>query len=128
MQFRAILAASNSGLNLSRYLRLIALAVVLNVVVLANDLVGAIWTLKYRIVPNASFHYIHVGYGIISYYPEAVQNPTFYSINVLQVYVGPLYAVIFFIFFGLSEEAIGEYVKIMGKARNGLSRVGALST
>ena len=123
LQFRSILAASNSGLNISRYLRLIALAVVLNVILLSNDLILIVFTLSTRIESSESLSAVHTGFDVISYFPESLYNQTYLAIQVLQIYIGPFYALVFFIFFGLSEEAISDYVGLMGKGQHLVTRI-----
>ena len=111
LQFRAILASSHTGLSVSRYLRLIALAVVVVTVLLANDLTALATALvDSKVYPYTSWSDVHQQYGIISQFPEAVQSPVINIATVIGLYASPFYALIFFVFFGLGEDAIVEYI------------------
>nr|CDR19296.1 STE3 protein [Papiliotrema flavescens] len=115
LQFRAILAASQTGLSVSRYLRLIALAIVEVVLLLINQIISLVVVLRLPIVPYTSWSDIHYQYGLISQVAEAQLTPFAHVVSVLSLYAAPLYAFVFFIFFGLGEEAVLEYVRMYGR-------------
>ncbi|ORY22441.1 GPCR fungal pheromone mating factor, partial [Naematelia encephala] len=115
LQFRALLASADSGLNISRYFRLIALAFVEVLVLLASNIAYLVLTLKGDdIRPNVgtSWATVHSNYDLISQYTEASSSVDAYSLNALYIYMTALYSLTFFIFFGMGEEAIAEYAKI----------------
>lgn len=101
---------------MSRYLRLIALAVAEIVILLTNDLIGLIVvTLDSQIRPYGSFKEVHLDFGTVSQFPDGQQSQSTNFVNVIALYASPLYALVFFVFFGLGEEAITEYVAVWSK-------------
>ena len=124
LQFRAILGSSHTGLSVSRYLRLIALAVIDVVILLINDIIGLASTLQQEIHPYRSWSDVHAQWSLISQIPEG-QHPLLVSLpTILSVYNVPLYSIVFFLFFGLGEEAITEYISTFNKLVRMLERLG----
>lgn len=133
LQFRSILAKSDSNLTVGRYLRLIALAVtdagilVFNTIVavvvmfVVNESYGSASLQQYT-----SWDYVHHNYGQISQFPSILASPTSHLGQVIGFYVAPLYSITFFIFFGFGEEAIKEYVSLGHTTRRLLVRAGIL--
>ena len=118
------MAASQTGLSVSRYLRLIALAIVEVVLLLINQIISLVVVLRLPIVPYTSWSDIHYQYGLISQVAEAQLTPFAHVVSVLSLYAAPLYAFVFFIFFGLGEEAVLEYVRMYGRLLRLAERVG----
>jgi hypothetical protein len=117
LQFRSILAKSESNLTIGRYLRLIALALVDTGILIFNTIVaivvGLISNENYRALrPYTSWSDVHNNYAQISQFPAALRTPAYDVGSVIGLYLAPLYSITFFIFFGFGEEAIKEYVAI----------------
>ncbi|KAL7424338.1 a-factor receptor [Cryptotrichosporon argae] len=131
LQFRSILAAYNSGLTTSRYLRLIALAVTDICLLLFTSLFSLIWRFtKFGeyIQSYGSWAQVHANFSLISQSPESAQVANWVYYVVVSFYAAPLYSIVFFMFFGFGEEAITEYVAIGERARVLFERLGLLRT
>lgn len=103
---------------------MIALAVVEVVLLLINEIVGLTVFLGQPRVPYTSWDDIHYQFGLISQVAESQLSPFAHVVSVLSLYAAPLYAFVFFIFFGLGEEAVSEYVKMYGRLLRLAERVG----
>lgn len=125
MQFRAILASSETGLSVSRYLRLIALALCDITVLISQDVIGITTSVSdQQIKPYVSWNTVHDQFNHISQFPEALIPSVGNFAYVFGLYVGPLYSIIFFVFFGLGEEAVIEYIGAYEKVLALLVRLG----
>ncbi|KAK4689797.1 pheromone a factor receptor, partial [Tremellales sp. Uapishka_1] len=125
LQFRTILAASDSGLTTSRYLRLIALAVTDVSVVLFLALFELVQVVRTQsISTDLNWQYTHDDFGQISQWPEDLSNRDYNTNVVVPFYMGPVYSLLFFIFFGFGEEAVAEYVALGARLVKVLERVG----
>ncbi|KAF8332027.1 pheromone A receptor-domain-containing protein [Cantharellus anzutake] len=111
-QFRELLAASQSGLTTSRYLRLMGLGLTevigglgLNIYVLCTEirLVG--------IQPWVSWEYVHWHFLAIHQFPKAIIVPELQVSNKGTSTIAPVAAYCFFLFFAFGEEAVSEYKK-----------------
>jgi len=94
------------------------------VILLINNVIGLVSTLQFTIRPYKSWNYVHEFYGEISQFVEAQKSPGDNLQAVVALYAAPLYSLIFFIFFGLGEEAITEYIAIYHKCLQLLERTG----
>jgi len=94
------------------------------VILLINNIIGLVSTLQFTIRPYKSWDYVHEFYGEISQFVEAQKSPGDNLQSVVALYAAPLYSLIFFIFFGLGEEAITEYIAIYQRCLTILERIG----
>jgi len=109
-QFAEHLQSSNSGLTTSRYFRLMALAVTeiavgsgIGSYVLAINIQDS----YFRTWDN--WAHVHVNFSRVIQYPRVLVPDFFWNQLLLTYYIPPLAAFIFFLFFGFSQEAMGEY-------------------
>jgi len=127
LQFRTILASSSSGLSVSRYLRLIALAVTDVTILIVNDVIGiAVSFIVLPVKHYPSFSKVHHDFSLISQFPEEYVPPLTHSTLVFTLYNAPLYSIVFFIFFGLGEEAVAEYTLLGAAVFSFLKRLGMI--
>jgi len=110
---------SGSGLTTGRYLRLLGLAVgdsFLCIFITHFSLLARLIHYSASIKPVRSWESVHHNFSLISQLPEESQDG-FFSITVIAVpfYIGPLYSIVFFIFFGFGEETVAEYVAMWRK-------------
>lgn len=119
LQFRSILAKSESSLSIGRYLRLIALAVADSGILVLNAVVALVTTFSgitglrdNPVKPYTSFQDIHFHFEQISQFPESMYTTNANIAQTIGFYVLPLYSITFFIFFGFGEEAITEYLRL----------------
>lgn len=128
LQFKSILAASDSNLNVDRYLRLIGLAVGDSILLLFSVafLLGVLFSdlSQFEFDKWTDWDTVHAGFSVISQYPEETLSPSVYNNFVITFYTIPLYSFLFFTFFGLGEEAINDYVRVIGSIRNMLDKTG----
>ncbi|WVR04395.1 hypothetical protein IAU60_001397 [Kwoniella sp. DSM 27419] len=111
LQFQTVLTSSNSNLSISRYLRLIALAVIDSSILLAYSIYNFTSANDSSIKPYVSWAFVHDRYSHIAQYPEELIGPT-YPVFVANIYLPITYAIVFFTFFGFGEEAISEYIRV----------------
>lgn len=115
LQFRSILAASESHLTVDRYLRLIALAVGDGLLLLFSVafLLGIVFSDldQFEFSEYKSWDTVHAGFSVISQIPEETLAPSVYANFVISFYTVPIYSFLFFTFFGLGEEATADYVR-----------------
>ncbi|WWD07988.1 hypothetical protein V865_006098 [Kwoniella europaea PYCC6329] len=123
LQFQTILAASDSGLSVGRYLRLIALAVTDSTVLLAYAIYNATSSSDSPLMPYKSWAAVHLNFSQYSQYPEELIGSV-YSAFVANVYAPFLYSIIFFTFFGFGEEAIIEYLAVAAYIRGLFGKIG----
>nr|WPS94692.1 Pheromone A receptor [Naematelia aurantialba] len=124
LQFRALLASADSGLNISRYFRLVALALVEMVLLLTLNIISVVLTKPSDgLRLSNSWTTVHADYDLISQYPEGTATEQGFASNSLLIYSIVLYSIVFFVFFGMGEEAIAEYSRVwmwMLRTRRGI--------
>lgn len=126
LQFRTILASSDSKLSIGRYIRLIALAVTDSTVVLVVIVYAAVNALSdssLPIRPYRDWAYVHQDFSQISQYPEELFASSWPAV-IMNVYAPILYSILFFTFFGFGEEAVSEYLAIGDKVIQLLETMG----
>lgn len=126
LQFRTILASSDSKLSIGRYIRLIALAVTDSTVVLVVIVYAAVNALSDSSLPMRPYRdwaYVHQDFSQISQYPEELFSSSWPAV-VMNVYAPTLYSILFFAFFGFGEEAVSEYLSIGDKVIQLLETMG----
>ncbi|KIR60340.1 hypothetical protein I314_03631 [Cryptococcus bacillisporus CA1873] len=126
LQFRTILASSDSKLSIGRYIRLIALAVTDSTVVLVVIVYAAVNALSDSSLPMRPYRdwaYVHQDFSQISQYPEELFSSSWPAV-VMNVYAPILYSILFFAFFGFGEEAVSEYLAIGDKVIQLLETMG----
>nr|AAV28758.1 STE3p [Cryptococcus gattii] len=126
LQFRTILASSDSKLSIGRYIRLIALAVTDSTVVLVVIVYAAVNALSDSSLPMRPYRdwaYVHQDFSQISQYPEELFASSWPAV-VMNVYAPILYSILFFTFFGFGEEAVSEYLAIGDKIVQLLEKMG----
>jgi pheromone a factor receptor len=128
LQFKSILAASDSHLTVDRYLRLIALAVGDSFLLLFSVafLLGVVFSdlSQFEFSEYTSWDTVHAGFSVISQYPEETLAPSVYNNFIISFYTVPIYSFLFFTFFGLGEEAISDYVRAIAFSRRLSERIG----
>ncbi|WVQ83977.1 hypothetical protein IAT38_006122 [Cryptococcus sp. DSM 104549] len=126
LQFRTILASSDSRLSVGRYFRLIALAVADSTVVLVVVIYAVVHALSDSSTPLRSYQSwadVHENFAQISQYPEELFASAWPAV-VMNVYAPILYSILFFTFFGFGEEAVAEYIAVGGKIKHYLESWG----
>ncbi|KIR91887.1 hypothetical protein I304_04049 [Cryptococcus deuterogattii CBS 10090] len=126
LQFRTILASSDSKLSIGRYIRLIALAVTDSTVVLVVIVYAAVNALSDSSLPMRPYRdwaYVHQDFSQISQYPEELFASSWPAV-VMNVYAPIMYSILFFTFFGFGEEAVSEYLAIGDKVIQLLETMG----
>lgn len=128
LQFKSILAASDTHLTVDRYLRLIALAVGDSFLLLFSVafLLGVVFSdlSQFEFTEYTSWDTVHAGFSVISQYPEETLAPSVFNNFVISFYTVPIYSFLFFTFFGLGEETISDYVRAIAFSRNLSERIG----
>ncbi|PVF96424.1 STE3-like pheromone receptor [Serendipita vermifera] len=114
-EFQKFLASNEPGLNVDRYLRLMALASMEIIIVLPLNLLSIIGNLTNKpLQPWVSWAYVHYNFSRVSYVPrwlldankkQAVQ----FTISRWAI---PCSGILFFLFFGLSVEARKDYYRV----------------
>ena len=130
LQFRTLLAASSSSLTISHYLRLIALAITDVIILFANHITILVVSLLTAPVSKyPSWSDVHHDFSLVSQYPEVTgaTDRGLHALQVFSLYIGPLYSIVFFVFFGLGEEAVSTYTSMGVQAIGLLKRWGLLS-
>nr|XP_019008795.1 uncharacterized protein I206_06479 [Kwoniella pini CBS 10737]OCF47576.1 hypothetical protein I206_06479 [Kwoniella pini CBS 10737] len=123
LQFQTILAASDSSLSTSRYLRLVALAVTDSAILIAYTIYDSTPNSDAPLLPYQSWKAVHLNFDQFAQYPEELLG-TVYPIFVANVYAPFLYSIIFFAFFGFGEEAISGYLTLASRFMSLLERIG----
>ncbi|KEP48356.1 pheromone receptor [Rhizoctonia solani 123E] len=117
-QFNQVLNNSGSGINLSRYFRLLALAseeilfaVPFSIYILKENLSRG------SIPPWVSFDYLHRDYNTIYPTPWVLMklDPRGFNVILVSIWVLPAGGFLFFIWFGLGGEAFTAYKSIFYK-------------
>jgi len=115
--FNAVLNSNSSSLNVSRYLRLVALAgsdvlfdLPLGIFFTWNNIVGGLQ-------PWISWSDTHYDFGNISYMPRATvaTYPGAWAALTINRWALPIAAILFFLFFGLAGESLAFYQRVLGK-------------
>ncbi|KAG8889541.1 hypothetical protein FRB98_003809 [Tulasnella sp. 332] len=109
-QFTQHLQSSNTGLSTSRYVRLMALAV--TQVIVETGLGGYLIAVSLEGQPLRiwdNWADVHSNFSRIAQYPTVLLPDYFWNRLLLTWYIGPICSLDFFIFFGLGQEAMGEY-------------------
>ncbi|KAG8857217.1 hypothetical protein FRB96_005892 [Tulasnella sp. 330] len=109
-QFTQHLRSNSTGLSTSRYARLMALAV--TQVIVETGLGGYIIITSLKGEPLRiwdNWADVHSDFSRISQFPEVVFPDSFWNQLLLTWYLPLLCSLDFFIFFGLGQEAMGEY-------------------
>jgi pheromone a factor receptor len=133
LQFNAILRGSKSGITTGTFLRLCAFA--------TSDLLltipFAIYYLQTYIKnlhPWVSWGNVHENFGIIFYYDAALlyqqldpSVPTYPTTYWIQKWTCVLAAFMFFAFFGLTDDAVKEYVRWIDRIKVILQRIAGIS-
>ena len=114
LQFQSLLASSQSGLNSTQYFRLMALAS-------CDLLLGLPLSLYFLIVASVDllpFNWADVHYGFsdvehisVSRFHEYWPRSALFSAFILSKWLFPVLAFVFFLFFGVAEDATAEYVR-----------------
>ncbi|PBK87718.1 STE3-domain-containing protein [Armillaria gallica] len=142
LTFAAHLQNASNSLTTSRYLRLIAMALVemiwgvtLTSLNLANNVAGGLR-------PYTSWASVHADFGNVPRYPALILPKGYMDRVILIWFTMPVTGLVFFAFFGFGEEAKKEYRKVwawvrtrvlrrkgdVGKSGEGFSRVRAPRT
>lgn len=103
------------GLTKSRYFRLIGLAVVmltLTVAAAIAQLVVNIQANNGHLLPYNSWNQVHAHFSVIYRLSKSEMTQHQLSVNIASWIVPILSSIIFFLFFGLSEEARKEYIRL----------------
>ncbi|KDN45777.1 hypothetical protein RSAG8_04610, partial [Rhizoctonia solani AG-8 WAC10335] len=117
-QFNQVLHNSGSGINLSRYFRLLALAseeilfaVPLAVYILKENLTRS------DIPPWVSLDYLHRDYNetYVTPWEVLIQDQKIFTLIMISIWVLPAGGFLFFIWFGLGGEAFATYKSIFYK-------------
>jgi pheromone a factor receptor len=124
LQFQSLLKSSHSGLDTSQYLRLICLAGTELVIALPLNL----WVLAANastLQPWTSWYEVHYNWSNVISIPASyiTQAPSLAVSNAVPRYLVTVSSIVFFIFFGVSEDAIGEYTRWGRRASMGLARI-----
>jgi pheromone a factor receptor len=116
-QFKQVLSNSNSGINMSRYFRLMALA--------STDIVFSLPFSLYLLVSNlqnkqdawVSWDVTHAKFSIPTILPMIILKtfPSSYKVMMINIWVLPAGGFLFFIYFGLGGEALSAYKDIFFK-------------
>ena len=112
LQFQSLLKSSQSGLDSAQYLRLMALAsadILLGFPVSLYFLISNSLSLQ----PWGSWSDVHFGFSYIGHITADELGDYFGSIPgfLLSRWLFPVMAFIFFLFFGVAEDATAEYLR-----------------
>ena len=96
---------------------------------MVTDIIGLATTFEINTLQKyGSWSAVHQDFSLISQLPEELSAPLAQFAVIFGLYDGPLYSIIFFIFFGLGEEAVSDYVALGERALAVLERFGLKST
>lgn len=118
LQFRTILKSSKSGLDTSHFVRLMCIA--------STDLIVAVPVNIYFIVRTAQNlspwlprHVFYEDWDHVVQIPAAswITSSQFILGNILPRYAFPIIAFAFFALIGVTEEAVGEYLRLFRYVR-----------
>ncbi|CUA78328.1 Pheromone B beta 1 receptor [Schizophyllum commune] [Rhizoctonia solani] len=110
-QFQASLQSNNSGLTMSRYLRLVLFSVTLMLAGMAMTtfvLVTNVISLNFE--PWVSWEFVHADWNNIDQFARDLVPEAYWSSILLVWYLVPITSVIFFAFFGYVGELKVEYM------------------
>jgi pheromone a factor receptor len=111
-EFQRYLATSEGGLNVNRYLRLMALASIEILLVLPLNLFSIIVNVTANpLLPYTSWNDVHYNFSRVAYITNFLLqvNHKFYVEFTVARWAIPLSGFLFFVFFGLSIEAQKDY-------------------
>jgi len=120
-EFQQYIATNEPGLNVDRYLRLMALACMEIVLVLPLNLLSIIANLKNSpLQPWVSWEYVHYDFSRVAYIYRWVMesNHAYWIEFTVSRWAIPLSGYLFFIFFGLSIEARKDYARVYGRIQS----------
>jgi len=80
----------------------------------------------YPILRYTSWSLVHDNFGLVTQVSEIATSPLFHSSLVLGTYMPTLYSIVFFVFFGLGEEAVSEYMSRIERMVDQLDRMGLI--
>nr|ADO17672.1 Ste3 [Tremella mesenterica] len=124
LEFNAILKQSKSALDRSHYIRLIALS--------STDLIISIPLTLYLLIlaatsplePWISWDNVHYGWSYVGLTPASTYLRTGANVAAFSLhrYLYPLLTFIFFLFFGVSDEAVNDYLRMFKTTRKLMTR------
>lgn len=113
LQFQSLLKSSQSGLDTSRYFRLMAMAS--SDLILGMPLNIAFLVLQVQDLREwTSWSDIHYGWSAVTAFDQGLfdlyyGSPSRMAMSVLTQWLCPVLAILFFLFFGVGDDAIREY-------------------
>jgi pheromone a factor receptor len=115
-EFQKFLASNEPGLNVDRYLRLMALASMELFIVLPLNLLSIIGNLTNApLQPWVSWDYVHYQFSKVWYISRVLMDAN--KKQAVQFTISrwaiPLSGILFFLFFGLSVEAKKDYYRVI---------------
>jgi pheromone a factor receptor len=127
LQLNTLLRSSNSGLDTGHYFRLMLMAS-------ADLILGFPLTILFLVTmarslsPWTSFSDIHYGWSFVEQVSAAEfarfwETPSMFALYVATTWLCPMLSLIFFLFFGITPDAIGEYMRWIENIRGGFRRV-----
>ncbi|KAK7680869.1 hypothetical protein QCA50_016179 [Cerrena zonata] len=99
----------SSGLNMSRYLRLIMMAISELVVVIASTTASLVFSVKVNYRPWTNWNDVHWNFSRIDRFPAAFLPPSARQFYTGLWWIIPASSILFFLFFGFGQEAVKEY-------------------
>ncbi|KAG8742908.1 a-factor receptor [Ceratobasidium sp. 414] len=110
-QFKRVLSDSNTGINMSRYLRMMGLSSVEMLLTVPLNIYILYLNLTTPQIPWVSWEYTHLKFSRVYRYPTAyTKNFTLvYRVLMLNQWLLPAGGFLFFLWFGLGGEAVDEY-------------------
>ncbi|ODO03101.1 hypothetical protein I350_05946 [Cryptococcus amylolentus CBS 6273] len=111
LQFQTVLRSS-SGLDSRHYLRLMALASVDIIIGLPTTLFTLVVNIQQR-RPYPSWDWVHLDWSRVELYPASIilTSATETTAVTIPRWHAPLLSFVFFLFFGVSPDAMGEYAR-----------------
>ncbi|KAI0078449.1 fungal pheromone STE3G-protein-coupled receptor [Panus rudis PR-1116 ss-1] len=107
--FARHLENSNSGLNTSRYLRLIMMAISQLFISTAATTASLVFSVKFDYRPWTNWDDVHFNFSRIDRFPALLIPPYALHFYTALWWIIPISSVSFFIFFGFGQEAMREY-------------------
>ncbi|KAG8720360.1 a-factor receptor [Ceratobasidium sp. 394] len=113
-QFNQVLSDSNTGINMSRYLRMMGLASIEMLLTIPLSIYILYLDLTTPQIPWVSWEYTHYKFSRVYRYPTAYTKrfPLVYRVLMLNQWLLPVGGFLFFLWFGLAGEAIHEYKRL----------------
>lgn len=112
LQFSTLLKSSQSGLDTNQYIRLVSLASLdLFISLPLNIFFLAVAAPLAAARPWPGFEDVHYNWHRVDLFGAATleQYPSSIIIRMLTRWICPTFAIVFFLFFGVSRDAIAEY-------------------